>query len=251
MELCFVTLGRLGTGRATFSIFSTKTAEEVKSLPLDTQLHTQDWASTRLHFGKKPIAEGGGERVWVLFNCSKNHLWQTGSNAIVAYEIDLGTFTLVEVSIWRFSFGNSRRLWLINTNPQESPSDPRVILGLLDPTTRKGYMCISLSLSVDQFQMREITFKRVSQDSLSEVKRSTYIIEDCTNFTIPARISIKDQSKKAGSEQRDSNESEDQPHRRELIFKSPPTKLGSHLSEHYIAFSTPKGIYLFGFMPRW
>lgn len=252
MELCFAIVARA------LLVISTKTAQVIKIIEFSEYLPMQGWFWARLHFSTKPIAEGGGERVWLSCD-SRNHgpvqVW--GADAIVSYEIDLEKLELVQVAIWRIAH-YALVMWTVQNSSQLSRNDigamheefESVELRLLNPVTRMGFICLQRK---SDYQIRSIKFEQAAvvaptpDDSKYPV--IVFEVEDHQYITLPKKRAIKNGEKEGAKTKK--MEWFDPHKRREFILKPPPNVLDSHFSERYMAFSTQDDIYLFGFMPRW
>lgn len=257
MELCFAVMNY------TLLVISTKTAQVVKTLEFnELYLPIQGWLSARLHFGKKLITEGGGEKVWLLCDSWDDRPVQVwGSDAIVSYEIDLEKLELAQVAIWRISH-YAMILWTVENSLRLSRNDisemPEefdcVCLRLLNPVTRMGFICLQIK---QDYRIRSIKFKQTAVVApISDGSKHPVIIFEVENhqyITLPKKKTIKNSKNRRTKTNttKKNNEPSAPRGRREFVFQKPPNALDPHLSERCMAFSTRDNIYLFGFMPRW
>lgn len=264
MEICFAIT------ECALSVFSTKTAQVIKTLEFNNYLPKQCWSWTKLHFGKRPTTEGGEERAWLLCDAWNfaGQVWmhgQTSAEAVVTYEIDLGKLELVQVAIWKIAH-HGTRLWTVENsqslqrdNVEGIPNDfSGIHLRSLNPLSGTGCICILAPNynEAQRFQLWTVKFGRASGSfpvPNSGNHPHIYEVENYQHITLPGK-SPKKGGRKGGSEINNTKESVNLSHprrRREFFFKDPPMLLDLHYSERYMAFTTRGEIYLFGFMPRW
>lgn len=262
MELCFAIVTRA------LLVISTKTAQVIKTLQFSEHLPRQNWSWTRLHFGKRPIAEGGGERAWLLCDAWNyaGQVWIHGpadAEAIVSYEIDLEKLELVQAAVWKIAH-LGMRIWTIQNSSSLSRDDiwgiPQDFAGVhlrfLNPVTRMGCICVAAT-SCQLFQIWTVKFKQTgviaSAPGSGKYPVTIYEVEDHQRITLPEKKTGKNGSSggTATSIAKKTGKPNLPRRRREFLFKGPPSLLDLHFSERYMAFTTSNEIYLFGFMPRW
>lgn len=261
MELCFTILPR------SLNVFSTKTARLIKTFELNNYLPEQRWSWTKLHFTKRPTAEGGGERAWLLCDAWNfaGQVWMHGSTsaeAVVTYEIDLEKLELIQVAIWKIAH-HGARLWtvgnsqsLLRDDVEGLPNDfAGVHLRFLNPATGMGCICVAAfdHTRGRKFQIWTVKFKQTGFSLSIPDKHPpiVYEVEDYHHITLPKRKPRNSGGEDGKNTLRKGGEPTLRRGRREFVFENPPLLIDSYFSERYIAFTTGSEIYLFGFMPRW